>query len=134
MVRFAPTWRLNDLKSEGLPGGATPKDGPLAGVTMPIALASLYTKAAARNDTAMTGEITLPVPVWSIDSVKEKILVARRAGIGRVILSRENEKDLREVPDSVRVEMGFIFIERVKDALSVAIPGLTERMSEPKAA
>ncbi len=66
--------------------------------------------------------------------MKEKVLAARRAGIRRVILPKENEKDLRELPDNVRAEMGFVFVERVEDALSAAIPGLAERMREPKAA
>jgi len=69
-----------------------------------------------------------------IGGVKEKVLAARRAGIRRVILPKENEKDLRELPDNVRAEMGFVFVERVEDALSAAIPGLAERMREPKAA
>jgi ATP-dependent Lon protease len=125
---------LNDLKRAGLPGGAIPKDGPSAGVTMAIALASLYTKAVARSDTAMTCEITLTGLVLPIGGVKEKVLAARRAGIRCVILPKENEKDLRELPDNVRAEMGFIFVERVEDALSAAIPGLAERMKEPKAA
>jgi ATP-dependent Lon protease len=101
---------------------------------MATALASLYTKMPARSDTAMTGEITLTGLVLPIGGVKEKVLAARRAGIRRVILPKENEKDLRELPDNIRAEMGFIFVERVEDALSAAIPGLAERMREPKAA
>ena len=72
--------------------------------------------------------------VLPIGGVKEKVLAARRVGIRRVILPKENEKDLRELPDNVRAEMGFVFVERVEDALSAAIPGLAERMREPKAA
>jgi ATP-dependent Lon protease len=117
-----------------VPAGAIPKDGPSAGVTMATALASLYTKTPGRSDTAMTGEITLTGLVLPIGGVKEKVLAARRAGIRRVILPKENEKDLRELPDNVRAEMGFIFVERVEDALSAAIPGFAERMREPKAA
>jgi ATP-dependent Lon protease len=69
-----------------------------------------------------------------ICSAREKVLTARRAGIRRVILPKENEKDLRELPDNVRAEMEFIFVERVEDSLSAAIPGLAVRMREPKAA
>ncbi|HEX5081859.1 MAG TPA: endopeptidase La, partial [Blastocatellia bacterium] len=112
-----------------VPAGAIPKDGPSAGVTMAAALASLYAKTPARSDTAMTGEITLTGLVLPIGGVKEKVLAARRAGLRRVILPKENEKDLRELPDNVREAMEFIFVERVEDALSAAVPGLVERMS-----
>ncbi len=117
-----------------VPAGAIPKDGPSAGVTMATALASLYAKTPARSDTAMTGEITLTGLVLPIGGVKEKVLAARRAGFRRVILPKENEKDLRELPDNVREAMEFIFAERVEDALSAAIPGLVERMSARRAA
>jgi ATP-dependent Lon protease len=112
-----------------VPAGAIPKDGPSAGVTMATALASLYAKTPARSDTAMTGEITLTGLVLPIGGVKEKVLAARRAGLRSVILPKENEKDLRELPDNAREAMEFIFVERVEDALSAAIPGLVERMS-----
>jgi ATP-dependent Lon protease len=112
-----------------VPAGAIPKDGPSAGVTMATALASLYAKTPARSDTAMTGEITLTGLVLPIGGVKEKVLAARRAGLRRVILPKENEKDLRELPDNVREAMEIIFAERVEDALSTAIPGLVERMN-----
>jgi ATP-dependent Lon protease len=112
-----------------VPAGAIPKDGPSAGVTMATALASLYAKSPERSDTAMTGEITLTGLVLPVGGVKEKVLAARRAGLRRVILPKENEKDLRELPDNVREAMEFIFVERFEDALSAAIPGLVERMS-----
>jgi ATP-dependent Lon protease len=112
-----------------VPAGAIPKDGPSAGITMATALASVYTDAPARSDTAMTGEITLTGLVLPIGGIKEKVLAARRAGLRRVILPSENEKDLRELPDNVREAMEFIFVERVEDALSTAIPGLVEQMS-----
>jgi ATP-dependent Lon protease len=117
-----------------VPAGAIPKDGPSAGVTMATALASLYTKSAARSDTAMTGEITLTGLVLPIGGVKEKTLAARRAGLRRVILPKENEKDLRELPDNVRAEMEFIFVERVEDALIAAIPELAGRLAVAQAA
>jgi ATP-dependent Lon protease len=111
-----------------VPAGAVPKDGPSAGVAMVTALASLYTDLPARSDTAMTGEITLSGLVLPIGGVKEKCLAARRAGIRRLILPRDNEKDLHDLPEQVRQEMEFIFAERIEDALSAAVPGLTERL------
>ena len=112
-----------------VPAGAIPKDGPSAGVTMATALTSLYTKLAARNDTAMTGEITLTGLVLPIGGIKEKTLAARRAGIHRVILPRANQKDLRELPQEVRDEMEFVFADRVEDVLKAAIPKLSERIA-----
>jgi ATP-dependent Lon protease len=112
-----------------VPAGAIPKDGPSAGVTMATALASLYTGCAARSDTAMTGEITLTGLVWPIGGVKEKVLAARRAGIRRVILPKENAKDLRDLPDHVRAEMEFILAERIEDVLIAAIPQLADRLT-----
>ena len=112
-----------------VPAGAIPKDGPSAGVTMATALTSLYTKFPARNDTAMTGEVTLTGLVLPIGGLKEKILAARRAGIKRVILPRANQKDLRELPEHVRQEMEFVLADRVEDVLSATIPQLSERIA-----
>ncbi len=117
-----------------VPAGAIPKDGPSAGVTMATALASIYTSTPARNDTAMTGEITLTGLVLPIGGVKEKVLAARRAGLRRAILPKENEKDLRDLPENVRAEMEFIFAERVEEVLAAAIPDLAGRLTMPKAA
>jgi ATP-dependent Lon protease len=110
-----------------VPAGAVPKDGPSAGVAMVTALASLYSGKPARSDTAMTGEVTLTGLVLPIGGVKEKTLAARRAGIKRVILPRDNEKDLRDFPEHVRAELEFFFAERVEDVLAAAVPGLIEQ-------
>ncbi|PLX95924.1 MAG: endopeptidase La [Desulfuromonas sp.] len=107
-----------------VPSGAIPKDGPSAGVTMATALASLYLGYPVRGDTAMTGEITLSGLVLPVGGIKEKILAARRAGIKRVILPHENGKDLVSLPEEVRAEMELIFVERIEDVLSAAIPSL----------
>src|ERR1700690_2318702 len=107
-----------------VPAGGIPKDGPSAGVTMTTALASLYTGQPARNDTAMTGEVTLTGLVLPIGGLKEKVLAARRAGIKRVIMPRANQKDLRDLPQEVRDEMEFVFADRVEDVLVELIPGL----------
>jgi ATP-dependent Lon protease len=108
-----------------VPAGAVPKDGPSAGITMAMALTSLYTKQPARSDTAMTGEITLTGLVLPIGGLKEKILAARRAGIRRIVLPKPNQTDLRELPDDVRSEMEFIPVERIEDVLAATIPQLT---------
>jgi ATP-dependent Lon protease len=119
------------IKNNGVhvhvPAGAIPKDGPSAGVTMTSAMASLYTGLPARSDIAMTGEVTLAGLVLPIGGIKEKVLAARRAGIHRVILPQANKKDLRELPDHVRQEMQFHFVDRVEEVLSIVIPNLKLR-------
>jgi ATP-dependent Lon protease len=119
------------IKNNGVhvhvPAGAIPKDGPSAGVTMTTAMASLYTGLPARSDIAMTGEVTLAGLVLPIGGVKEKVLAARRAGIHRVILPQGNKKDLRDLPDHVRQEMQFHFVDRVEEVLSLVIPNLKVR-------
>ncbi|MGE5445194.1 MAG: endopeptidase La [Ignavibacteriales bacterium] len=111
-----------------VPAGAIPKDGPSAGVTMVTALASLYTRVPVRSDTAMTGEVTLSGLVLPVGGIKEKILAAHRAGIRRVIISKDNKKDLSEIPDHVRQEIQFIYAECIEDVLVGAIPKLAERI------
>ncbi|MGH7137648.1 MAG: endopeptidase La, partial [Pirellulales bacterium] len=117
-----------------VPAGATPKDGPSAGVTMATALASLYIGMPARSDTAMTGEITLTGLVMPVGGIKEKVLAARRAGILRLILPRRNEPDLDELPDHVRRELDVLFAERIEDVLAAAIPELSPRLNAPPVA
>jgi ATP-dependent Lon protease len=104
-----------------VPAGAIPKDGPSAGVTMATSLASLLTNRPVRPDVAMTGEITLRGMVLPIGGVKEKVLAARRAGILTVVLPKRNEKDLEDVPDNVRREMRFEFVDTIDEVLSVAL-------------
>ena len=111
-----------------VPAGATPKDGPSAGVAMVAALTSLYTGTSLRSDTAMTGEVTLTGLVLPVGGIKEKVLAARRAGMRQVVLPRDNEQDLRDLPDSVREEMKFVFAERVEDVLSAALPAVGRRL------
>ena len=104
-----------------VPSGATPKDGPSAGVTMFSALASLITGTTVDPDIAMTGEITLSGAVLPVGGIKEKILAAHRAGIRKVILPQENERDLIEVPEDVRSELTFIMVETVEEVLTAAL-------------
>jgi ATP-dependent Lon protease len=104
-----------------VPAGAVPKDGPSAGIAMVTALVSLLTDTPARSDTAMTGEITLTGRVLPIGGVKEKVLAARAAGIHRVVLPKDNETDLRDLPASVREDTEFHLIETIDEALAVTI-------------
>lgn len=119
-----------------VPAGATPKDGPSAGITLACALASLYSGQAVRADTAMTGELTLSGLVLPVGGIKDKVLAARRAGIRRVVLPRRNEPHLSELPREVRDTMELVLVDRVEDALAAAIPGLafTEALLHPPAA
>ncbi len=104
-----------------VPAGAIPKDGPSAGITMFIALTSLLTNKPVRNDIAMTGEITLRGLVLPVGGIKEKVLAGMRAGIRTIILPRKNEKDLEEIPERIRNEMNFKFIQRMDEAIELAL-------------
>lgn len=111
-----------------VPAGAIPKDGPSAGVTMVSALTSLYADTPVRSDTAMTGEITLSGLVLPVGGVKEKVLAAHRANLRRVIIPKENEKDLRDLPDHVRQELEIVLAERIEDVLAEAVPELADHL------
>jgi ATP-dependent Lon protease len=104
-----------------VPAGATPKDGPSAGVAMFVALSSLLTGRAVRSDVAMTGEISLRGLVLPIGGVKEKVLAALRAGITTVMLPERNRRDLEEIPPGARERLNFVWMERVDDALAAAL-------------
>jgi ATP-dependent Lon protease len=104
-----------------VPAGATPKDGPSAGVAMFLAIVSLLLDLPVRSDVAMTGEISLRGLVLPIGGVKEKTLAALRAGIKTVMLPKRNEKDLEDVPAEAKQKLEFVFLERVEDAIRTAI-------------
>jgi ATP-dependent Lon protease len=104
-----------------VPAGAVPKDGPSAGVTIATALASLLTGRTVRHDVALTGEITLRGRVLPVGGIKEKVLGAHRAGIKTVILPKRNEKDLEDVPEPIRNEMKFVFVEKIDEVFEKAL-------------
>jgi len=104
-----------------VPAGATPKDGPSAGITMATALASLLTQCATKSTVAMTGELTLGGQVLPVGGIKDKVLAAHRIGVDTVILPRKNEKDLDDLPDEIREEMTFIPVEHMDDVLEHAL-------------
>ncbi|MCL4289601.1 MAG: endopeptidase La [Thermoleophilia bacterium] len=105
-----------------VPAGAVPKDGPSAGITIATALVSLVTGRTVSEDVALTGEITLTGQVLPIGGVKEKVLAAERAGIGTVILPRENEPDLEEVPKDARERTRFVLADTIDDVIAAALP------------
>jgi ATP-dependent Lon protease len=104
-----------------VPAGAIPKDGPSAGVAMFMALVSLMTERTVRNDTAMTGEISLRGLVLPVGGIKEKVVAAHQAGIKRVMLPARNRKDFEDIPEAARKELEFIWLEQVDEAVSSAL-------------
>ncbi len=104
-----------------VPAGATPKDGPSAGVAMYSALVSLLTHRAVRSDTAMTGEISLRGLVLPVGGIKEKIIAADAAGLKRVMLPARNRRDEGDIPAEVRERLQFIWLENVDDAIAAAL-------------
>ncbi len=110
-----------------VPAGATPKDGPSAGVAMFTALASLLTQRQVKSDVAMTGEISLRGLVLPIGGVKEKVLAALRAGIKTVMLPTRNRRDLEDIPAEAREKLEFVWLEHVDDALKVALSAKTDK-------
>jgi ATP-dependent Lon protease len=104
-----------------VPAGATPKDGPSAGVAMFTALASLLTDRTVRSDTAMTGEISLRGLVLPVGGIKEKVLAAEAAGLTRVMLPARNRRDFDDIPEETRLKLQFIWLETVDDAMAAAL-------------
>jgi ATP-dependent Lon protease len=114
-----------------VPAGAIPKDGPSAGVAITSALTSLMTGRRVRNDTAMTGEITLSGLVFPVGGIKEKVLAAHRAGLRRVVLPARNEADTEDIPEDVRKELEFVYVGRIGDALEATLEKLVAQPPPP---
>jgi ATP-dependent Lon protease len=104
-----------------VPAGATPKDGPSAGVTMAVALASLVTGQSVRSKVAMTGEITLSGQVLPVGGIKDKVLAAHRFGVDTVIIPKKNENDLDELPEDVRSSLQFVLVDQIEAAMNAAL-------------
>jgi ATP-dependent Lon protease len=116
----ATRFKKNDIHIH-VPAGATPKDGPSAGVAMFTALVSLLTDRTVRSDTAMTGEISLRGLVLPVGGVKEKVVAAAAAGLSRVMLPARNRRDYDDIPEEAREKLEFIWLERVDDAIVGAL-------------
>ena len=104
-----------------VPEGATPKDGPSAGITIATSIASAITQRKVRKNTAMTGEITLRGKVLPVGGIKEKILAAKRAGITDILMCKDNKKDIDEIPDKYLEGVSFHYVENVQDVWDFAL-------------
>ncbi len=113
-------WGKHDIHLH-IPAGAQPKDGPSAGVTMAVTLASLASGRAVKSDVAMTGEITLRGKVLPVGGIKEKVLAAHRSGIKTVILPKRNQVDIDEIPEEIREEMKFVYADSVQEVIQASL-------------
>ena len=116
----APDWFSEHDVHVHVPAGAVPKDGPSAGVTMATAIASLVRGMPVSDEVGMTGELTLTGQVLAIGGLREKVLAAQRAGLKRVVLPRENEHDLEDLPAETRRELDFVLVDSIEQVFEVA--------------
>jgi ATP-dependent Lon protease len=115
-----------------IPAGAVPKDGPSAGITMATAIVSLARQQPVSEEVAMTGEITLTGQVLPIGGIKEKVLAAQRAGVKKVVIPKENEPDLDDVPAETRKALEFVLADSIDTVLDVAFDGKPAARSRPR--
>ena len=117
-----PTFDMNKFDIHiHLPAGAIPKDGPSAGITLLTSMASLIARTPVNPRLAMTGEISLRGKVLPVGGIKEKVIAAHRAGVNKIIMSTRNEKDLKDIPEDVKSQIEFIFVEHINDVISNAL-------------
>jgi ATP-dependent Lon protease len=128
-----PKWFSENDVHIHVPAGAVPKDGPSAGITMATAIVSLATGRTVSEKVGMTGEITLTGQVLQIGGIREKVLAAQRAGLDLVIVPRENEADLSELPEETRSELEFILVDNVREVLDAALDGGLSARPRPAA-
>ncbi len=113
-----------------VPEGATPKDGPSAGIAMCTALVSVYTGIPVKSEVAMTGEITLRGEVLKIGGLKEKLLAAHRGGIRTVVIPKDNEADLRDIPGNIKNELTILAVKWIDEVLEVALQCMPTPLSD----
>jgi ATP-dependent Lon protease len=119
-----PAWFDDHDIHVHVPAGAVPKDGPSAGITMATAIVSIVSGRPVSEEVAMTGEITLTGQVLQIGGLREKILAAQRAGVKKVVMPRENEPELTELPEETRKELEFVPVDTIEEVLDVAFEGV----------
>ena len=126
-----PEWfREHDVHLH-VPAGAVPKDGPSAGITMATAIASLVRGEPVSEEVGMTGEITLTGQVLPIGGIREKSMAAQRAGLKRVIMPRENEPDLEELPAETKRDLEFVLVDSIQEVFEAAFDGKPATRSKP---
>jgi ATP-dependent Lon protease len=131
LLDLDPEWFAAHDIHVHVPAGAVPKDGPSAGITMVTAIVSLVSGRPVSEQVAMTGEVTLSGQVLGIGGVRDKVLAAQRAGVQTVILPKENEPDLEDLPNETRKELEFVLADHVDDVLGAAFDGASP-VSEPR--
>ena len=104
-----------------VPDGATPKDGPSAGITITVSLISLLTQKKVKVRTSMTGEITLRGKITAVGGIKEKVIAAMRSGIHTIVMPKQNKKDLEDIPEEVKNKIEFLFVENAQEAVDILL-------------